>query len=289
MGDKQAHIRLRLGTDEPIALTDFVANFVGLGNQFEKYVAKEHPDLKAESEIYIQEVRSGSIEADLVAWIVGTAGPVGAAALWTIDGMDKVQILSGFVENLKERISPYFQKGGRTSDATKSDLTDFYKTTKAIARDPKGTTSLEAAVFEDGTRQVKAEFKFTSADARRAEQEITEHRAELDARLDENQERVLLQFVRPSVEAGKPGKRGGERGVIESLAKRALPILYASTLAEERMRHEKMQLEGNIFRAFFDVSVNVEMSANGRPMAYRITAVHAVIDEINQDEPLDLE
>lgn len=285
MGEDGAHIRLKLDTAEPIALSDFVGEFVGIGNQFEKFIAREHPDLKAESEIYIQEVRSGCIEADLVAWIVGAGGGLTAAA-WIIDKIDKAQILTKFVNDMRDRLVPYFRKGGRTADATKGDLNDFLKTTKAIARDPNGSARLEAAVFEDGERQVRAAFKFTSSEARTAEYEIAEHRQELEAKTDENQERVLLQFVRPSVEAGKPGKKGGERGVIESIAKRALPVLYASTLAEERMLHEKMQLEGNVFRALFDVSVNVELSTKGRPVAYRITAVHTVIEDSADDDLL---
>ena len=286
MGEDGAHIRLKLDTDEPVALSDFVANFVGIGNQFEKFVARERPDLKAESEIFIKEVRSGCIEADLVAWGVG-AGGLGSAAVWAIDKMDKIQILSKFVKDMKGNISPYFKKGGRNPKATKSDLSDFYKTTKAISRDPKAIASLEAAVFEDGERKIRAAFKFNNAEARQAEHEITEHRQELDAKSDENQERVLLQFVRPSIEAGKPGKKGGERGVIESIAKRALPVLYASALAEERMLHEKMQLEGNVFRALFDVSVNVELSATGRPVAYRVTAVHTVLEDGDEGDLLD--
>jgi len=285
MGEERAHIRLKLDTDEPVALADFVAQFVAIGNQFDRFVAKEHPDLKADSEIYIKEVRSGCIEADLVAWVVGGGG-VGTAAVWAIDKIDKIQILSKFVKSVKSRLSPYFAKGGRTPDATKSELADFLKTTKAISRDPKGSVALEAAVYEDGERKIRAAFKFTSLEARRAEQEITAHREELEIKTDENQERVLLQFVRPSVEAGKPGKKGGERGVIETITKRALPVLYASNLAEQRMMHEKMQLEGNVFRALFDVSVNVEMTASGRPRAYRVTAVHVVIENGAEDDLL---
>lgn len=287
MGEQGAHIRLKLDTDEPIALGDFVAHFVGISNQFEKFVAQERPELKADSQIYIQEVRSGCIEADLVVWIAGGAATIGAAALYAVDVIDKVQIFANFIDWTKKRITPYFRRGGRTPDATKGDLSDWLKTTQAIAHDHSGNVRLEAAVFEDGDRKVRAAFQFSSQEARIAEHEIAEHRQELETKTDENQERVLLQFVRPSVEASKPGKKGGERGVIESIAKRALPVLYASTLAEERMLHEKMQLEGNIFRALFDVSVNVEMGSQGRPIAYRITAVHTVIEDGDEDDLLD--
>lgn len=277
MGEEGAHIRLKLDTEEPVALSDFIGEFVGIGNQFAKFVARERPELKADSEFYIKEVRSGCIEADLVMWLAPGSLALFTATTKAIEYIDKGQILAKFVDDVGGKIGQYFKIGGRASSATKSDLSDFLKTTKAIANDPHGSIRLEAAVYEDGKRQVKAAFKFTNSEARIAEGEIANHRLELEATTGDNQ-RALLRFVRPSVEAGKPGKKGGERGVIDALHKRALPVLYISEMAEQRMMHEKMQLDGNVFRALFDVSVNVEMSSIGKPLAYRVTDVHAVID-----------
>lgn len=286
MREDGAHIRLKLDNSQPIALANFVAQFVGIGEQFEKYIAREHPNLKGESEFYVKEVRAGCIEADLVAWILG-GGTLLAYGAKAIDAMDKIQIFTEFVQDFGGRFSKYFKPGGRADGVSKSDLTDFLKTAEAIANDPNGSARLEAAAFEDGERKVRTIFQFTTADAKRAEIEIADHRRELEATVGENQERVLLRFVRPSIEAGKPGKKGGERGVIESIAKRAMPILYASDLAEQRMRHEKMQLEGNVFRALFDVSVNVELSATGRAIAYRITEVHTVVEDEGSNDLIE--
>lgn len=288
MGEDGAHIRLKLDTHEPIALSDFVGSFVGIGNLFEKFIAANHPDLKAESEFFVKDVRDGCVEADLVMWIGATAASAIAILpqLNIIDTIDKAQILSKFVGDLKSKITPYFRPGGRDPKATKSDLTDYHKVVSSIARDPIAATNIEAAQFESDGRNVRSSFKFKSSEAREALREISEHRKELDAKTDENQERVLLRFVRPSVEAGKPGKKGGERGVIESIAQRAMPILYASDLAEQRMRHEILQLQGNVFRVLFDVSVNVELNQSGRPLAYRVTEIHG--PPIEDDDADDL-
>lgn len=289
MGEDGAHIRLKLDTHEPIALSDFVGSFVGLGNLFEKYVAANHPELKAEGEFFVKDVRDGCIEADLVMW-VGAAVQMATVALPNlsiIDTIDKGQILSKFVNDLASRISPYFRRGGRDPKATKSDLADYHKTISAIARDPIASANIEAAQFESDGRNIRSSFKFKASDAREAQREIAEHRKELEAKTGQNQERVLLRFVRPSVEAGKPGKKGGERGVIESISKQPRTVLYASDLAEQRVRHEMMTIEGNVFRALFDVSVNVELGSSGRPTAYRITEVHAVIEDDGEPDMLE--
>ena len=280
MGEESAHIRLKLDTDEPIALSNFVGSFVGLGNQFEKFVASEHPGLKMESEFFVKEVRAGCIEADLIAVVI----PAIQSLPGIIDGIDKAQILGKFVSDVGRRISSYFVPGGRDTTATKSDLSDFHKTVGAIAVDPDASGRIEAAMFEDGERKIRSVFVFTASEARVAQREIEHHRAELSAKSDADHERVLLRFVRPSVEAGKPGKPGGERGVIEKLHSKPKPILYASDLAEQRVKHELLQVDGNVFRTLFDVDVNVEMNAGGRPIAYRIMAVHAVVDSAEEDD-----
>jgi hypothetical protein len=280
-----AHIRLKLDTEEPMALSDFVGSFTGLGNQFDKFVAAEHPGTKMLSEFYVKEVRAGCIEADLVAMV---APYVALGAIpGVIDAIDKAQVLTEFVKDIGGRISPYFSKGGRNSKATKSDLADFLKAVSGIARDPRATGRLEAAVFEDGQRKVRAAFRFTSEEARTAEREMEDHRAELSEKTDSEYTRVLLRFVRPSVEAGKPGKKGGERGIIDKIDKFAHPILYASDLAEQRVRAEFLATDGNVFRRLFDVDVNVELSPRGKPLAYRVVALHEVID-IEDDEYPDM-
>lgn len=268
-----AHIRLKLDTSEPIALSDFVATFVGIGNQFEKFVAREYPALKANSEIFIKEVRAGCIEADLVAWVVG--GGLGAAGLVAIDVIDKAQILAKFVSGLSQKIGSYFRPGGRAENVTKGDLNDFLKATTAIAKDENASARLEAAGFEDSERKVLAFFKFTTPDAREAERQISDHKTELEAQTDADHPRVMMRFVRPSIEKVGSHKRTGERALIEAIHPKALAVLYASDLARERIQYDLRSPYP--FNLLFDVDVNVEIS-RGRPVAYRIMAVHDVTD-----------
>ena len=274
MGDEGAHIRLKLDTDEPIALNDFVGSFVGLGNQLDRFVAVNYPSFKGDLEVFVQDVRDGCVVADLVVMFGYSALANNLPGV--IDVIDKGQVLARFVNDLKDRLGPYL-KGGKNPEATKSELADYLKTVRTIARDPKAGASLEAAEFEGGQRIVRASFKFTSDEAREAQRQIEAHRQDLEAKSDADHSRVLLHFVRPSAEAGKPGKPGGERGIIDKLHPKALPVLYASEMAEQRIRHEIVEAE-HVFRRLFDVDVNVETNAVGKPVAYRITAFHTSFD-----------
>lgn len=84
-----------------------------------------------------------------------------------------------FVTTIKEKITRYIH-GKRVEDASKSDLADFNKTVAAIANDPDGKASIQAAYFEDGQRKIREAFVFNTPEARTAEKEIAQHRLELE-------------------------------------------------------------------------------------------------------------
>ena len=86
-----------------------------------------------------------------------------------------------------------------------------------------------------------------------------------------------MVFTRTNVTHAKTGKKSGELVEIEAVHARPLPIVYASKLAEERIRHEVAEADENVYKKAFDVDVNVELRG-GKPIAYRLVAVHDVID-----------
>lgn len=274
--NRDPHLILRIETAFPIELNEFVSTFVGLGSQYEHFHDNAHPEDRGGARFYVREVRAGSIIAELVPWVVGIPS-LGAAMAAVKHANDLVK----FVENFQAKLAPYFKRGGRTPDATKGDVADFLKTVQAVAHDESG--SLTLAVYEDGQKRVS--FDFTTAEARAAEGNLLEHRSDMEATTAADHQRVVLRFVRPSAEAGKPGRKGGERAIIDKISPYARPVMYASDLAERRMKHELLEAQGNVFKLLFDVDVNVEVSATGKPLAYRITAVHTVVDG---DDDVDL-
>lgn len=273
MDGGEPHILMKIDTAQPVELGDFVSMFVAVGNQFDKYIAQHHPEQKADARFFVKEVRAGCIEAELIAWAVGGVAFIGTA----LTAVEKANELADFVKNFGGRLGNYFKPGGRDLTAGKSDLADFNKAVSAIARDTDGSLSLKAAYFEDGERKVRAAFEFGTPTAREAELEIAEHRRELDATTDADHKRVLMVFTRTNVAHAATGKRSGELVEIDAVHPKALPIVYASSLAEERIRHEIADADENVYKKGFDVDVNVEVRG-GKPVAYRIVAVHDVID-----------
>lgn len=271
------HILMRISTRNPIEIGDFVSAFTALGNEYERFIRVHRPDLAPEARIYVREVRSGSIEAELIPMALA-----GAAVM--LNSMEQILILEQFVRLYGGRLTAFFRPGGRLANATKSELVDFMDQVLAVANDADGTAEIEAVEFRDGQRKVRAAIQFRTPQAKTARTQIVDQRRELQNRTDVDHERVLMHFVRPSIEDVALGKRTGERAVIDKVYPRALPVVYASDLAEQRIRDEMRQSHENVFKKLFDVDVNVELRADGKPMAYRIMAVHTVTDSSDEDD-----
>lgn len=260
-------LTLTIDNSEPVEVGAFVRAFTSLANEYKGTFEKKGLDSRAE--IYVKQVRSGSIVADLI-HIVATAFPVIVAHAQQID-----QAID-FVERWGSRISS-LSLGVVPDGVGKSDLKVWAGAVEAIASDPDASSKLEVATYEDGTRQVRASFKFTTGEARRVEETISGEYRRLDQERDRVHYRQLMYFTRSDISDAPLDKRSGERAIIPAILESSLPVIYASALAEERVKYEIREAEENVFKKGFSVDVSVQYRGD-RPVAYRIIEVHQIFD-----------
>lgn len=191
--------------------------------------------------------------------------------------MDQILIVEQFVKFYSERLSKYFHAGGRDDEAGSRDLKEFMGQVTAIANDPNGNSKIEAVYFENGQRKIKAALKFDTSKAKIAVEQINNHRREIEKISGVNHTRVLMIFQQSNIKMPAVGKRTGEQVLIEAISDRTLPLIYASQLAEEKIKHEIKEADDNIFKKGLVVDVNVEMRTD-KPVAYKVTELHQVID-----------
>ncbi|MEM6781563.1 MAG: hypothetical protein AAF569_06845, partial [Pseudomonadota bacterium] len=185
-------------------------------------------------------------------------------------------IIDSFVSTWTSRIKRYFKNGGRDENATKSDLKDILGTVSAISKDPDATAQIDFVTHTDGKKEQKTVFKFQTADAKIAQQELEKHIYELEKTDSVEFKRVTMVFVRPDSSSADIGKRSGEKVVIEEIGPDPKPLIYSSDLAEQKIKHELRSAESNVFKMAFIVDANIELR-NSRPWAYRVHHVHQVI------------
>jgi hypothetical protein len=270
MVETETHIEVVIDVNEPIELGDFVSSFTAIANQYQRHMKLAHPDLKDDAQVFVREIRSGSIIADLVPGIANI-----------ITAIDQTLIVEQFVQLYANRLSQYFDLGGRAKDVSKNELNDFSGQIAAIARSKNGSGTISAVTYEDGNRQVKATIKFNADTAIRATKEIENHRTELDAISSADRERVLMTFKRSDISNTAIGVRSGERVIIEEISDKDLALIYGSPLSEERIKDQMRNTEENIYHKGFVVDVNVTMRG-GRAVAYAVTHVHQIIDLVDE-------
>jgi hypothetical protein len=275
MTDRQIHIVLKLSLSQPAQLNDFVSAFTSLANQYRKYMRSEHPNLNSEAEIYVKQIRQGSIVADLIPVIVPGLGAALAA-------MDSAIIVEDFIKRYGTRLSAYFEKGGRDDTANNSDLKDLLGSVATIANDPNGSAELSCVEWEDDHRGVRATITFNTREAKRATEEIDSHKKEREIRGDADYHRVLMTFHQSNIKEQTMGRRTGEWVKIENIQEKPLPLIYASSLAEQKIKYEIREGIENIYKRGFIVDVNVEIKG-GKHVGYRVTHLHQIIDL--PDEP----
>lgn len=269
MRESPVHLTYKLETKNPVELGDFVSQFVAIGNEFERFVKDQHKDLAADATFFVKEVRKGSTIVDMI------PGMVYAAPF--IADFDQVMIVEDFVRRWGKRITALIADKEEGAPETKSELKDFAKAMLAVARDPNASSTLEAATFEDGIRQVKVAFKFNTQEARAAEKVIEHRQSELEKPSQDVHERVLMVFTRSDVHAAALGRPSGEKVLIEEISEKPLSLTYGSDLAEQRLKHEIREADDNVYKKGFIVDVQTKMS-RGKPVAYAVTHVHDVID-----------
>lgn len=263
MRDSRAYLVLTLDLDEPVEIEAFARVFAGLGGMFDDYLREDHPKMRGTANMYVREVRKGSIIADLVPTIPDMVGY-----------MDNVLIVAGFGAMFSKRVRRLFT-GSWLENPSKSQLQHVSDVLTAVAQDRNGKATLEAVEFHEDGEKRDLIITYTSSEALTATRVIEDQKRSLDAKEGADKPRALLVFERPARSIAGAGKRTGEQAVIEDVTAKPLPVIYASEMAEQSIKRA-FQAE-NVFKQGFVVDVNVERRG-GKPVAYRIMDLHQIIE-----------
>lgn len=268
MSEQKAHLTLKIDTENPVELRDFVGAFTSLANEFERHVKNEFPELKSDPKMFVREVRYGCIEADMITGIVAAA----------ITQMDHILILEDFVKRWGSRFLSLRDSKVKDDELnTPKELKDWTDAAQAIASDPVASHRLEAATFEDGKREIKASFIFKSPDANTVLVNIEDRKKMLASPSSTPHERVLMVFKRTDFHDATLNKKSAERVVIGQISDKEQPVMYVSEIAEQQIREIIRESDENTYKRGFVVDI-VEQMIGDKFIAYGVTQFHSVIE-----------
>lgn len=259
-----AHIEVVIKNADPIDLLDFTASLTAIAREHEARLKTRLPRVDVdETRLLIVDVRKGSIILELLPILA----PIISTAEVTNTAVD-------FVNHMKSALGQLAVPGGRVQSATTAQLKNMNDTVQTVVNDSSGEMTI-AARYQSG--EVIQELVITRSDAKAISENAISQRRELEAKGSDVLDRVLMRLHQSSVDNLKVGRKTSEKGIVERIDLKPRALIYASDLAGQRIKDEILKDEGNPFQKGFIVDLDVE-TVGGKPQAYRILAVHDVID-----------
>lgn len=260
MFEDNSVLRVEIKNSKPVELSDLANSLSALAEFYRDFanesIGDPHPD---NFRLYVQEVRSGSVVADLVS--------LAEQAQWFVEHKE---VFGAFVANLNDIVGYFLSnKDGRGEHKpTAKQAKQIAQIIEPVAND--GGSQMNINVMDGGVVVIHQHhhFHLDSLQANAVQNQVGRY---LGPQLPASQ---VLQDQLMALEQVKndAASKTGDRGVIESISIRPVKLQFSSEEAKRKVLH----LDDNPLQCVFQVTVEVR-SVGGRPVLYRIMEVTDVI------------
>jgi hypothetical protein len=254
--DFSSKLEVTINNERPVQLVDLTMALLGVGQQFERFIEAETNDQhQIGSELFIKEVRSGSIVVELIA----QAAPVvpllwvgGSLKEWLDYAQNTVEWLTGKLKDPPKEV-------------TKQDLKQWNNILEPVAKD--NGSQMNFSVSQGG---VVNQFIVNSVQANAAQNKISRELERLDEPEDHVQRKRVMtwhqtRFVDDSLT--------GDKAVIESISTAPVKVLFENNAVKKVMLHGDARFGKPWHELAYIVDVKVQ-TINGVPKVYTILDFH---------------
>jgi len=265
---------------QPIELTDLTDSFAALARIYERHHRKNGEEAPR---LYITKLESGSVLAE-VAPIASLAAAVGGPAIMA---MDYSVIVSEFSGRISRILRSFSEGGGRPGSVSKDDAKDLAAFVRPMTGKSGASLGLKHAKFErsNGRDTIKAEYVFDDGELNRAKVNIDKALEAAPRLEDEHPQRIREEVALIVRRAGDgPGKERGrtdDRGLIEEIHPKALPVYFKKRA--QGLKNEMMKGDRNPLTHTFIVDVSVQYDEE-KPIGYIVTDVHEAWQRDDENE-----
>lgn len=261
--DRQSLLRVEIKNTQPVELNDLTVSLASLAAQFRRYAEANAYDIEGdELRLYVQEIKSGSIIAELV-----------ALASTTPMLLQHASAVVGFVKDLKN-LYEFF--AGKTPGAVQpqkepKDLRNAAGILQTVVRDERGQIKISAA--EGG--KVVVNLHLSSLEANAIQNRVNNSLARMGQAVSGTHTEQLFVWYQARDENKS---KAGDKGVISSISPRPVKVRFKSEEVKARM------FEDPLFTLAYVVDVDVQ-SINGKPALYTILTIHESFPRDDDEEP----
>lgn len=246
-------LQITINNTEPVVLTDLTMALLGLGQQFGRFIENETTQQhQAGSELFIKEVRSGSIVIELVAQampIVPLLWQGGAMVEWVTYAKSVIEWLNGKLEKPPKEV-------------TKQDLKQWSNIVGPVAKD--GGSQMIFTVYE-GDHVVNQVF-INSEQANATQNAIRREIGLLDEPEDHTQRKRVMTWYQTKFD---DTSQTGNKAFIESISKSPVKVIFEDPDVKRALMADDPRFDKPWNELAYIVDVKVQ-TVQGAPKVYTV-------------------
>lgn len=264
-------LTLEIVNQRPVELLDLTTSFLSVGDEYRRF-ATSHGLVGAEdARFYIQQIRTGSIIADLVPMVP----LVLAATLPLLDGINNV---IQFAQYLKVSYNVLLGLPERQpSQLDKRSLENLSHILEPIVSDQGSQMHIRANHI---SFNAPIQMTYNHIEANAIQNSVQRRIQEMQEPVTGVHRNVLLYWYQAR---NTPASSPIDRGIIESISPNPVKVVFSNETIKAKMLFE----DENPFRMAYIIDVAVE-TINGRPTIYNVLAVHDKVERVSPDNQGDL-
>ena len=261
--EKEANaLLIHIEHSKPIEINEFTTTLNSVGNLFSMF-AQEKGESKelSQAKLYVEKIEQGSIDIFLTETV--TAG--------LIPFFENMNIILDFSLYLKT-IMEYFTEGkGEEPDLKVQEAKNLRDMLNVVAGDNKGKMQVGAINKRDKTYILNnCTFNFFNSNSAQNQLEKRIDKLKEIQQSDEIYSRQLMTIYQMRSDMSSDT---GNKAVIDAISTKKLGVVFETDELKERI----LNSEYNPAKKAFLVDVEI-LTAGGKPAAYKVLALHDVID-----------
>jgi hypothetical protein len=253
-------LRIEIKTDKPVDLMDLTKSFYSIADEYKRFVELEFGQIKKEDvNLYVQEIRSGSIIADLIG--------VSPALLPMLAAMNNAGTVITFAGYLKKGYDFLLGRSKEKPDLKKGDFENLSGFVEPIAKDNSSQLNVHTVINGNPT----VVFNLNSVDANAAQNAAKREIGMINEPAAGLHEKVVLYWYQVKKDVVS---QTGDRVIIESIYPYPVKVIFAN----EKVKTEMILGAENPLTAGYLVDVSVE-TIHGKPVLYKVLKMHERIEK----------
>lgn len=258
MQKDEAVLTVEVKNSQPVDLIDLTNSLAAFAEAFRDYASDNTGDpLPDNLRLYVKEIRSGSIIADLIALY--------DQAEWLIKN---AEVFAAFAANLND-LSNYFlgKPNSLPEPPTHKQAKQLSNFVNPVAKDSGSQVNINVS---DGASVNIYNLNINPTEASAIQNKVAHYVApKLPAEMTLVDQLMILEQVKNSTSS-----KSGDRGIIEAISLKAVKLQFVS----EDVKRKVLDLKENPLQCVFLIDVDVR-SISGKPMLYRVLDVKDIIDQ----------